>query len=132
MTNNTSPRILVTNDDGVLAPGLLALKQALESVGEVTVIAPERGWSASGHTKTMHKPLRLWPTTLADGSRAYATNGAPSDCVGLVLLGAVPVRPDLVVSGVNRGGNMGSDITYSGTVAAALEAVVAGLPALAV
>jgi len=128
----TVAHILVTNDDGVQAPGLLALKQALETIGQVTVIAPERGWSAAGHTKTMHKPLRIWPVTLADDSLAYATNGTPSDGVGLVVLEAIPVQPDLVLSGINRGANLGHDITYSGTVAAAMEAVVAGLPALAV
>ncbi|MDH7486727.1 MAG: 5'/3'-nucleotidase SurE [Anaerolineae bacterium] len=125
-------QILVTNDDGVQAPGLLALKQALQTIGQVTVLAPERAWSAAGHTKTMHKPLRIWQAELADGSLAYVTNGTPSDCVGLAVLQAVPVQPDLVVSGINRGANLGYDITYSGTVAAAMEAVVAGLPALAV
>lgn len=127
-----TPHILVTNDDGVHSPGLLALKQALEAVGEVTVFAPDRNWSAAGHSKTMHKPLRIQTATLADGSPAYTTNGAPSDCVGLALLGAIPVRPDLVVSGINGGANMGHDITYSGTVAGAMEAVVGGLPAMAV
>jgi 5'-nucleotidase len=124
--------ILVTNDDGVHSPGLFALKQALEAVGEVTVFAPDRNWSAAGHSKTMHKPLRIHRATLADGTQAYTTNGAPSDCVGLALLGAIPVRPDLVVSGINQGGNMGHDITYSGTVAGAMEAVVFGIPAIAV
>ena len=124
--------ILITNDDGVHSPGLLALKQALEAVGEVTVFAPDRNWSAAGHSKTMHKPLRIHRVTLADGSSAYTTNGAPSDCVGLALLGAIPMRPDLVVSGINQGGNMGHDITYSGTVAGAMEAVVSGIPAIAV
>jgi len=125
-------QILVTNDDGVRAPGLLALKQALETIGQVTVLAPERGWSAAGHTKTMHKPLRISQVTLADGSPAYVTNGTPSDCVGLAVLEAIPVQPDPVVSGINLGANLGHDITYSGTVAAAMEGVVAGLPALAV
>lgn len=124
--------ILVTNDDGVQAPGLLALKQALESVGQVTVFAPDHNWSAAGHSKTMHKPLRIQQVKLADGTPAYVTNGAPSDCVGLALLGAIPVRPDLVVSGINQGANLGHDITYSGTVASAMEAVVGGVPAIAV
>ena len=123
--------ILVTNDDGVHSPGLLALKQALEAVGEVTVFAPDRNWSAAGHSKTMHKPLRMYRVALADGSSAYTTNGAPSDCVGLALLGAIPVRPDLVVSGINQGPNLGHDITYSGTVAAAIEGRLLGLPAIA-
>jgi 5'-nucleotidase len=125
------PHILVTNDDGVQSKGLLAVKQALEAVGQVTVFAPDRNWSAAGHSKTMHKPLRIQQVSLADGSPAYTTNGAPSDCVGLALLGAIPARPDLVVSGVNQGANLGHDITYSGTVAGAMEAVVGGVPAIA-
>ena len=125
-------QILITNDDGVTSPGLLALKQALEVVGEVTVFAPDRNWSAAGHSKTMHKPLRIGRVTLTDGSPAYTTNGAPSDCVGLALLGAIPNMPDLVVSGINQGGNLGHDITYSGTVAGAMEAVVGGVPSIAV
>ncbi len=128
----TSAHILVTNDDGVQSPGLLALKQALEPVGQVIVFAPDHNWSAAGHSKTMHKPLRVHQTTLADGTIAYTTNGAPSDCVGLAVLGIVPQRLDLVVSGINQGPNLGHDITYSGTVAAAMEAVVSGIPAIAV
>lgn len=125
-------RILITNDDGVQSPGLLALKQALTPLAEITVFAPDHNWSAAGHTKTMHKPLRVSQVTLADGTAAFATTGAPSDCVSLALLGLIPQRPDLVVSGINQGANMGHDITYSGTVAGAMEAVVAGLPAIAV
>ena len=124
--------ILLTNDDGYQSPGLLALKKALTSVGQVTVFAPDHNWSAAGHTKTMHKPLRVRQVMLADGAPATTTTGAPSDCVGLALLGLVPERPDLVVSGINEGSNVGSDITYSGTVAAAMEAVIFGVPAIAV
>ncbi len=124
--------ILVTNDDGVDAPGLLALQQALREVGEVTVFAPDHNWSAAGHTKTMHKPLRVKQTTLLDGTSAYSTSGAPSDCVALVTLGLLDHQPDLVVSGINQGANVGHDITYSGTIAAAMEAVISGIPALAV
>jgi len=125
-------RILVTNDDGVHAPGLLALKRALDAVGEVIVFAPDHNWSAAGHSKTMHKPLRVNKVTLADGTPALTSTGAPSDCVGLAMLGMVDPPPDLVVSGINQGPNLGHDITYSGTVAAAMEAVVSGLPAIAV
>ena len=124
--------ILLTNDDGVDAPGLLALKRALSAVGHVDVLAPDHNWSAAGHTKTMHKPLRVWSIALADGSEARTTNGTPSDCVALALLGLLERAPDLVVSGINAGANVGSDITYSGTVAAAMEAVIAGIPAIAV
>jgi len=125
-------RILVTNDDGIDAPGLLSLQKALRGVGEVTVLAPDHNWSAAGHTKTMHKPLRVDQTTLPDGTLAYMTTGAPSDCVVLAVLGILDHQPDLVVSGINQGANVGHDITYSGTVAAAMEAVISGIPALAV
>jgi 5'-nucleotidase len=126
------PRILITNDDGVHAPGLLALKQALEVVGEVIVFAPDHNWSGAGHTKTLHKPLWADQITLADGSKAYASSGAPSDCVALALLGVVREKIDLVVSGINPGMNVGDDVTYSGTVAGAMEAVVNGVPGIAV
>lgn len=124
--------ILVTNDDGVQAPGLLALAQALEPLGQVTVFAPNQNWSASGHVKTMHRPLRAYPTRLADGTEAMTTDGAPSDCVALALLGLLPDPVDLVVSGINPSANVGHDVTYSGTVTAAMEAAIAGVPALAV
>ena len=94
-------RILITNDDGVQSPGLLALKQALAPLADITIFAPDRNWSAAGHTKTMHKPLRVSQVTLADGTPAFATTGAPSDCVSLALLGLIPQPPDLVVSGLS-------------------------------
>jgi 5'-nucleotidase len=124
--------ILITNDDGVHAPGLLALKRALDQVGHVTVFAPDHNWSAAGHSKTMHKPLRVGQALLLDGTLAMTTTGAPSDCVGMAMLGLVDPLPDLVVSGINQGPNLGHDITYSGTVAAAMEAVISGVPAIAV
>jgi 5'-nucleotidase len=99
-------RILLSNDDGVSAPGLAALARALRPLGEVAVIAPEHNWSAGGHSKTMHKPLRVTPARLADGSPAQASNGSPSDCVALALLGLME-KPDLVVSGINTGANIG-------------------------
>ena len=125
-------RILVTNDDGYLAPGLMALKQALEKIGEVTVVAPDQNWSAGGHVKTLHKPLRLTQVTLSDGSQAYASSGAPSDCVALVMLGAIDFKPDLIVSGINPNPNLGHDVTYSGTVTAAMEGALVGVPSIAV
>jgi 5'-nucleotidase len=124
--------ILISNDDGVDAPGLLALRQALATVDEVRVIAPETNWSAAGHTKTLHRPLRIRETHLRDGSDAYKCDGAPSDCVAVALLGFFPERPSLVVSGINPNANVGKDITYSGTVAAAMEAAIDGIPAIAV
>lgn len=124
--------ILVTNDDGVTAPGLLALKQALQSLGEVIVVAPDHNWSVTGHTKTMHKPLRVTKTALADGSSAFATDGTPSDCVALVMLGLLNEKPALIVSGINPHANLGQDLTYSGTVAAAMEGAINNVPSLAV
>lgn len=124
--------ILLTNDDGVFAPGLLALAQSLQRVGEVTIVAPDRNWSASGHVKTMHRPLRVNETNLQDGTPALSTDGAPSDCVALALLGLVKEQIDVVVSGINPLPNVGHDVTYSGTVTAAMEATLSGLPGVAV
>ncbi len=124
--------ILITNDDGVTAPGLFALQQALAPLGQTTVIAPARNYSAAGHRKTMHKPLRLEPAALADGSPAWACSGAPSDSVALALLGFVKEPIDLVVSGINPNANIGQDLTSSGTVTAAMEAVIAGVPGVAI
>ncbi len=124
--------ILLTNDDGIMAPGLLALKQALEPLARVTVIAPSRNYSAAGHRKTLHKPLRIDPTLLPDGSSAWVCSGAPSDCVALALLGFIREPVDAVVSGINPHPNLGQDVTYSGTVTAALEGVISGVPSLAV
>jgi 5'-nucleotidase len=124
--------LLITNDDGIRAPGLLALKDACADVGDVTVLAPNHNWSASGHVKTMHKPLRVHDVTLSDGTHALATTGAPSDAVALAFLGIIERPIDMVVSGVNHGANLGHDVTYSGTVTAAMEAAIAGVPAIAV
>ena len=124
--------ILVTNDDGVQAPGLLALAQELRKFARVTVFAPDRNWSASGHVKTLDRPLRGREEVLADGSPALSTDGAPSDSVALALLGVVKEKIDLVVSGINPHENIGHDVTYSGTVTAAMEAVISGVPGMAV
>jgi len=124
--------ILVTNDDGITAPGLLALAQEMRPLAQVTVLAPDHNWSASGHVKTMHRPLRVKETVLADGSPALTTDGAPSDCVALALLGLLPEKIDLVVSGINPNPNLGHDVTYSGTVTAAMEAAIWGLPGVAI
>lgn len=122
--------ILLTNDDGIEAAGLRALLHVLKSLGRITIFAPDHNWSAAGHTKTMHKPLRVTPYTLGDDVEAYTTTGAPSDCVALALMGILPQKPDLIVSGINHGANLGHDLTYSGTVAAAMEAVICGVPAV--
>ncbi len=123
--------ILVTNDDGVQAPGLLALAQAMRKLGQVTVLAPERNWSGGGHVKTLDRPLRVHETQLTDGSPALMSDGAPSDCVALALLGVVAGKFDLVVSGINPSANVGHDVTYSGTVTAAMEAVIGGVMGIA-
>ncbi len=123
--------ILVTNDDGVHAPGLAALVDAMKPLGQVTILAPDHNWSGGGHVKTLHRPLRVMETTLRDGTPALMSDGAPSDCVALALLGRLPDKVDLVVSGINTYGNLGYDVTYSGTVTAAMEAVIAGVPGFA-
>ena len=124
--------ILVTNDDGVMAPGLLALAQAMRSLGTVTVLAPDHNWSASGHVKTLDRPLRVKEVLLSDSSPAWASDGAPSDCVALAMLGIFPDKIDIVVSGINPNLNIGHDVTYSGTVTAAMEAAISGVPGIAV
>ena len=124
--------ILVTNDDGVYAPGLLALAQELRKMGEVSILAPDHNWSASGHVKTLNRPLRAKPVTLADGSSALASDGAPSDCVALALMGVIETPIDLVVSGINPNANIGHDVTYSGTVTAAMEAAIGNVAGIAV
>ncbi len=126
------PHVLVTNDDGVDAPGIDALVTALGDVVRVTVIAPDRNWSASGHVKTMHRPLRVREGQLAGGAQVLVTDGAPSDAIALGLLGVVPDPVDMVIAGINRGANFGHDVTYSGTVTAAMEGVIGGLPAFAI
>jgi len=124
-------RILVTNDDGVFAPGLLALSQEMKKIGQVDILAPDRNWSGGGHVKTIDRPLRVKEVQLADGTEAFASDGAPSDCVALSLLGYLSEKVDLVVSGINPTANLSQDVTYSGTVTAAMESVIWGVPAIA-
>ncbi len=133
------PRILVTNDDGIQSPGLAALAQAMAPLGRVVVVAPDRERSAAGHALTIHRPLRLHRAADPEGDAAasagverWHVDGTPADCVHLAvprLTGGRP--PDLVVSGINRGLNVGDDVTYSGTVAGALEGALLHVPALA-
>lgn len=122
------PLILLTNDDGVFAKGLQALRKALEEVGEVVVIAPEGERNAVGHALTLHKPLRVREI----GDQCFAVNGTPTDCVMLGVYKLLQRRPDLVLSGVNDGPNLGDDVTYSGTVAGAMEGMLLGVPSVAV
>lgn len=124
--------IIVTNDDGVQAPGILALSQALRAVGDVTVVSPALNQSATGHKKSLFQDVAVSDVKLADGSDAISVGGTPADCIALSALGMIAWPPDIVVSGINRGANMGQDVTYSGTVSAALEATINGARALAV
>ena len=124
--------VLVTNDDGIQSPGLLALRQALDAVAECVVLAPERNWSAASAARTLFDPLRIDPVIMGDGRDGFVCSGTPADCVALALLGFLPRRPDLVVSGINIGPNLGNDVSYSGTVAAAREGTMMGVPAIAV
>jgi 5'-nucleotidase len=125
-------RILLTNDDGINAPGIHALKRALEPLGEVIIVAPERPRSATGHAITLHKPLRIEEVDLPDGSRGWASNGTPSDCVTLGFDVVLEGRVDMVFSGINAGPNLGWDLTYSGTVSAAMEGAILGVPSIAI
>jgi len=122
-----TPVILVTNDDGIHAQGLGALAEALAPLGEVFVVAPDREQSTVGHALTLHRPLRVDRL----GERRFAVNGTPSDCVNLGVLGLLPEPPVLVVSGINHGSNLGDDVTYSGTVSAAMEGTLLGVPSMA-
>ena len=124
--------ILITNDDGIDADALPPLAEALSEIGEVDVIVPERNWSGASHSITLFRPLRVRPTKLRSGHPAFMTDGSPTDCVRLAVLGFLKHRPDTVVSGINRGANMGDDITYSGTVAAAMEGLLSNIPSIAI
>jgi len=120
-------RILVSNDDGILAHGIDCLVEAAEPLGEVHVVAPDREQSATSHSLTLHHPLR--PVRIGD--RRWQVDGTPTDCVMLAVEALLPERPDFVFSGINHGQNMGEDVLYSGTVAAAMEGVTLGVPAIA-
>ncbi len=127
--------ILVSNDDGVFALGIRTLANALAAAGhKVTVVCPDRERSATGHGLTLHRPLRVERAegVFDDGVEAWACSGTPSDCVKLALDAVLPAAPDIVVSGINHGANLGTDVLYSGTVSAAMEGVLEGIPAIAI
>ncbi|HEY9228502.1 MAG TPA: 5'/3'-nucleotidase SurE, partial [Gemmatimonadaceae bacterium] len=121
-------RLLVTNDDGILAHGIECLVRAAEPLGEVTVVAPDREQSATSHSLTIHHPLR----PVSRGVRRWQVDGTPTDCVMLAIEALMPERPDFVLSGINHGQNMGEDVLYSGTVAAAMEGLALGVPSIAI
>lgn len=119
--------ILVTNDDGIHSPALMQLRTQLSAFGRVTVVAPDRNQSATSQSLTLHRPLRIHP----HGDDVYSVDGTPADCVLIAFHGMLIDRPDLVISGINHGPNMGEDVFYSGTVAAAIEGALQGVPAIA-
>ena len=121
-------KILVTNDDGIRSQGIIILAKTLQEVGDVVVIAPDREKSATAHSLTLHRPLRLEKFR----NNCYAVDGTPADCVHLAVNGILSEGPQLVVSGINKGPNLGNDITYSGTVSAAFEGTLLGIPSFAI
>jgi 5'-nucleotidase len=120
--------ILITNDDGIDSPGIKSLTSYFNKLGELWVVAPDRERNAIGRALTLHRPLRVQNKT----ARRFAVNGTPSDCVNLAINRLLPEKPKLVVSGINKGGNLGDDISYSGTISAAFEATILGIPAFAI
>lgn len=120
--------ILLSNDDGIQSEGLMALEESIAEVGEIYTVAPDRAQSSMSHALTLHRPLRVHEL----GPRRLSVDGTPVDCVKLALSGLLPVRPNLVISGINKGPNLGDDIIYSGTVSAAIEGALLGIPAIAV
>jgi 5'-nucleotidase len=122
------PRILVTNDDGVQSDGIHALAEAVAALGDVTVVAPLDEASAIGHALTLRRPLRLEKKS----ANIYAVDGTPTDCVNVAIAHVLDGKPDLIVSGINKGWNLGDDVTYSGTVSGALEGALLGIPSIAV
>lgn len=125
-------RIVLTNDDGIESPGLVAAYDALRRLGEVLVVAPDRDRSGVGRSLSFGEKLTVEEKEMANGQVGYICNGTPVDCLRLVALGLMDFEPDVVVAGVNRGENLGDDLTYSGTVAAAMEAIALGVPGIAV
>jgi 5'-nucleotidase len=121
-------RLLLTNDDGILAHGLACLAEAADPLGEITVVAPDREQSATSHSLTLHHPVR----PVERGTRRFQVDGTPTDCVMLAVEALMPERPDFVFSGINHGQNMGEDVLYSGTVAAAMEGLALGIPSIAI
>ena len=121
-------KLLVTNDDGILSEGIRALADSLSVLGEVWVVAPDRERNAVSHALTLHRPLRI----TAISPQNYAINGTPADCVNIGIHFLLPEKPNLVISGINKGANLGNDINYSGTVAAAVEGTLMGVPSFAI
>ncbi len=128
MISKSTPLILVSNDDGIHAPGIQTLARALRRIGEVVIVAPEGQQSASSHSITLHRPLR----TFRYDARSYSVDGTPTDCITVALYSILKKRPDLIVSGINAGANLCDDVHYSGTVSAAMEGALQGIKSIAV
>ncbi|NOZ74202.1 MAG: 5'/3'-nucleotidase SurE [FCB group bacterium] len=126
------PYILVTNDDGIYAPGIYALWEAMTTLGEVTVVAPDTEKSAVGHAITIVDPIRTQPVNRRSGFQGFAVTGTPADCVKIAVRSLLDRKPDLIISGINAGANVGNNIIYSGTVSAATEGTMLGIPSIAV
>ena len=122
------PLVLLCNDDGIYSRGLKALEEALRPLGTLYTVAPDRDQSTVSHSLTLHRPLRIHRR----GERIYAVDGTPTDCVNLAINKILPRKPNLLISGINKGGNIGDDVTYSGTVSAAMEGTLLGVPSFAI
>jgi len=127
-TGRQKPLILISNDDGIYSEGLSVLRHSLKNIGRVVVVAPDRERSAISHALTLHTPLRIKKVSCD----VYSADGTPADCINIAVNGILKEKPDLVVAGINHGGNLGADIHYSGTVAAALEGGIMGIPSIAI
>jgi len=128
LCENAAMIIMLSNDDGIHSEGIIALEKSLQPIGDIYTVAPDREQNAMSHALTLHRPLRVHEL----GPRRLSVDGTPTDCVKLALTGLLPVRPDIVVSGINKGPNLGDDVIYSGTVSAAVESALLGVPAIAV
>ena len=129
--SNKKPRILLTNDDGIYSKGIYALWEAMCEIGEVTVLAPNTEKSAVGHAVTISDPIRIEPCSRYGSFEGYAVNGTPADCVKIAIGSFLDKKPNIIVSGINAGSNMGTNILYSGTVSAAAEGTMLGVPSIA-
>ncbi len=125
-------QILITNDDGITAPGLQMLEQELSQIAEIVVVAPESERSAMSQAITVHNPIRVQKFDMQNAKHAWQISGTPTDCVKLAVEALLPKPPDVIVSGINRGPNLGTDVLYSGTVSAAMEGILYGIPSIAV
>lgn len=127
---NERPLILITNDDGISSKGIRSLYEAVQAFGDVVIIAPDSPQSGTGHAITIHDPIRLYPNDLFPGEEAYACSGTPVDCVKLGVYEVMKRKPDLLVSGINHGANTATNVLYSGTMSAAVEGAMEGIPSI--